>query len=104
MAGFGDDVVVSARASAAALPPCRHKRDVAVELGRENMFHRTPVGVYFGRPSFEADDPTSAAQGHDALGASLAGTANNGRGHTVKNKLTTNYSTWRNGSVPTSTS
>ena len=69
----------------------RHMRDVAVELGRENTFNQAPVGVYFGRPGVEADDPYFGGAGPRRTGCISCGNCNNGCGHNAKNKLTTNY-------------
>jgi cholesterol oxidase len=35
----------------------RHLRQVAVEMGKGETFNKAPVGVYFGRPGVEAEDP-----------------------------------------------
>jgi hypothetical protein len=49
------------------------------------------VGVYFGRPGVEADDPYFGGAGPRRTGCISCGNCNNGCGHNAKNKLTTNY-------------
>jgi cholesterol oxidase len=35
----------------------RYMRQVAVDMGKGETFNKAPVGVYFGRPGVEAEDP-----------------------------------------------
>src|SRR5215470_11192360 len=35
----------------------RYIRQVAIDMGRGESFNKAPVGVYFGKPGMEADDP-----------------------------------------------
>lgn len=35
----------------------RALQQVAIEIGRGDTFNKAPVGVYFGSPGVEADDP-----------------------------------------------
>ena len=53
----------------------RYLHQVATEMGRGETFNKTPVGVYFGRPGVEAEDPYFGAPDPGAPGASPAGTA-----------------------------
>lgn len=69
----------------------RHMRAVAVEIGRGETFNPAPVGVYFGQPGVEADDPYLGGAGPRRTGCISCGNCNNGCGHNAKNKLTTNY-------------
>ncbi|MET7746084.1 GMC family oxidoreductase [Streptomyces sp. NPDC005385] len=69
----------------------RYMQQVANEIGRGETFNKTPVGVYFGRPGVEADDPYFGGAGPRRTGCISCGNCNNGCGHNAKNKLTTNY-------------
>lgn len=69
----------------------RYMHQVAVEMGRGGTFNQAPVGVYFGRPGAEADDPYFGGAGPRRTGCISYGNCNNGCGHNAKNKLTTNY-------------
>ena len=59
--------------------------------GRGETFNKTPVGVYFGSPGVEADDPYFGGVGPRRTGCISCGKCNIGCGHNAKNKLTTNY-------------
>jgi cholesterol oxidase len=63
----------------------------ATEIGAGGTFNKAPVGVYFGRPGVEADDPYFGGVGPRRTGCISCGNCNNGCGHDAKNKLTTNY-------------
>jgi hypothetical protein len=54
-------------------------------------FNKAPVGVYFGRPGVEAEDPYFGGVGPRRTGCISCGNCNIGCGHNAKNKLTTNY-------------
>ena len=49
------------------------------------------MGVYFGSPGVEADDPYFGGVGPSRTGCISCGNCNIGCGHNAKNKLTTNY-------------
>jgi cholesterol oxidase len=66
-------------------------QEVATEMGRGETFNRAPVGVYFGSPGVEADDPYFGGVGPRRTGCISCGNCNIGCGHNAKNKLTTNY-------------
>jgi cholesterol oxidase len=66
-------------------------QQVATEMGRGETFNRAPVGVYFGTPGVEADDPYFGGVGPSRTGCISCGNCNIGCGHNAKNKLTTNY-------------
>ena len=69
----------------------RVMREVAIEIGRGETFNKAPVGVYFGSPGVEADDPYFGGVGPRRTGCISCGKCNIGCGHNAKNKLTTNY-------------
>jgi cholesterol oxidase len=66
-------------------------QQVATEIGRGETFNKAPVGVYFGSPGVEADDPYFGGAGPRRTGCISCGNCNIGCGHNAKNKLTTNY-------------
>src|SRR6478672_10705130 len=66
-------------------------QQVATEIGRGETFNKAPVGVYFGTPGVEADDPYFGGAGPRRTGCISCGNCNIGCGHNAKNKLTTNY-------------
>jgi cholesterol oxidase len=69
----------------------RHMQQVAIDMGRGETFNKTPVGVYFGRPGVEADDPYFGGVGPRRTGCISCGNCQVGCGHNAKNKVTTNY-------------
>jgi cholesterol oxidase len=66
-------------------------QQVAAEMGRGETFNKAPVGVYFGSPGVEVDDPYFGGVGPRRTGCISCGNCNIGCGHNAKNKLTTNY-------------
>jgi cholesterol oxidase len=69
----------------------RYMQQVAMEMGNGKSFNKAPVGVYFGRPGVEADDPYFGGVGPRRTGCIGCGNCSIGCGHNAKNKLTTNY-------------
>ena len=69
----------------------RHMRQVAIEMGRGHTFNKAPVGIYFGSPGVEAEDPYFGGVGPRRTGCISCSNCNIGCGHNAKNKLTTNY-------------
>jgi cholesterol oxidase len=69
----------------------RALQQVAADMGRGETFNKAPVGVYFGSPGVEADDPYFGGVGPRRTGCISCGNCNIGCGHNAKNKLTTNY-------------
>lgn len=60
-------------------------------MGRNTSFNRAPVGVYFGEPGVEVDDPYFGGVGPRRTGCINVAQCANGCGYNAKNKLTTNY-------------
>jgi cholesterol oxidase len=69
----------------------RALHQAAIEIGRGETFNKAPVGVYFGTPGVEAEDPYFGGVGPRRTGCISCGNCNIGCGHNAKNKLTTNY-------------
>jgi cholesterol oxidase len=69
----------------------RYMRQAAIDMGRGETFNKAPVGVYFGNPGVEAEDPYFGGVGPRRTGCISCGNCNTGCGHNAKNKLTTNY-------------
>jgi cholesterol oxidase len=65
--------------------------EVGIEMGRGETFNQAPVGVYFGSPGVDADDPYFGGVGPRRTGCVSCGKCNIGCGRNAKNKLTTNY-------------
>ena len=66
-------------------------REVASDMGKGGSYNRAPVGVYFGTPGVEADDPYFGGQGPPRTGCISCGNCMIGCGNNAKNKLTVNY-------------
>lgn len=69
----------------------RYMHQVATEMGRGETFNKTPVGVYFGKPGVEVEDPYFGGVGPRRTGCISCGKCQIGCGHNAKNKVTTNY-------------
>ena len=69
----------------------RYMQQVAIEMGKGETFNKTPVGVYFGSPGVEADDPYFGGVGPRRTGCISCGNCQIGCGRNAKNKVTTNY-------------
>jgi len=69
----------------------RHMQQVAIEMGRGQTFNKAPVGVYFGKPGVEVEDPYFGGVGPRRTGCIACGNCQVGCGHNAKNKVTTNY-------------
>ncbi|MFE3542912.1 FAD-dependent oxidoreductase [Nocardia sp. NPDC059177] len=69
----------------------RHMRAVADDMGVGHTFNRAPVGVYFGTPGKEVDDPYFGGVGPRRTGCVNCGDCMIGCGRNAKNKLTVNY-------------
>jgi cholesterol oxidase len=66
-------------------------RDVAAEMGVPKSYNRAPVGVYFGSPGVEAEDPYFGGAGPRRRGCVNCCNCMVGCGKDSKNKLTVNY-------------
>jgi len=64
---------------------------VAKELGVGDTFHRTPVGVFFGDPGVEVEDPFFGGVGPARRGCIECGECMTGCRHGAKNTLLKNY-------------
>jgi cholesterol oxidase len=71
--------------------PDRLMREVAQDMGKVNSFNKAPVGVYYGTPGVEADDPYFGGEGPRRRGCINCGNCMIGCGRDSKNKLTVNY-------------
>jgi cholesterol oxidase len=66
-------------------------REVAVEMGAGETFGPTPVGVFFGEPGVEVDDPYFGGAGPTRRGCIQCGECMTGCRHGAKNTLLQNY-------------
>lgn len=66
-------------------------RRVAQNLNREKTFRPTDVGVYFGEPGLEVQDPYFDGEGPNRAGCIHCGACMIGCRHNAKNTLTKNY-------------
>ena len=66
-------------------------KEVAEELGVGDTFHPTPVGVFFGEPGKEVDDPYFGGVGPSRRGCIQCGECMTGCRHGAKNTLLKNY-------------
>ena len=69
----------------------RYLQQVAIDMGRGESFNKAPVGVYYGSPGVEADDPYFGGVGPRRTGCIGCGRCMIGCGNNAKNKLTVNY-------------
>ena len=66
-------------------------RDTAAEIGKEDTFRATPVGVYFGKQGEPAHDPYFFGEGPDRIGCELCGECMTGCKKNAKNTMDKNY-------------
>ncbi|MET7277530.1 GMC family oxidoreductase [Kribbella sp. NPDC005582] len=66
-------------------------KQVADDMGVGDTFHPTPVGVFFGSPGVEVDDPYFGGAGPRRTGCIDCGECMTGCRHNAKNTLTKNY-------------
>ena len=65
--------------------------EIARELGQEDTFKPTPVGIFFGEPGKVAPDPYFGGQGPERMGCVHCGGCMVGCQHNAKNTLDKNY-------------
>jgi len=66
-------------------------RRVAKEMGREETFHNANVGIFFGEPGVEVDDPYFGGKGPKRSGCTFCAGCMVGCRHNAKNTLDKNY-------------
>ncbi|MBK1789354.1 GMC family oxidoreductase [Prauserella cavernicola] len=66
-------------------------RKVAADLGVSESYHPTPVGVYFGKPGEDAEDPFFGGAGPARTGCTECGSCMTGCRVGAKNTLVKNY-------------
>ena len=69
----------------------RIMRDIAEDMGVGETFHATPVGVWFGTPGVEVDDPYFGGEGPTRTGCISCGDCMSGCQHNAKNTIDKNY-------------
>ncbi|MHB1537272.1 MAG: GMC oxidoreductase [Solirubrobacteraceae bacterium] len=72
-------------------PADRLLAELGRELGVEDTYKRTPVGVFFGEPGVTVADPFFGGDGPDRTGCQLCGRCMVGCPHGSKNTLVKNY-------------
>ena len=66
-------------------------REVGRHFGVEDTFHRTPVGVFFGKPGTTVPDPYFGGEGPERTGCTRCGACMVGCREGAKNTLVKNY-------------
>lgn len=66
-------------------------RELGRELGVEETYKHTPVGIYFGEPGRKVADPFFGGEGPERTGCHLCGRCMVGCVHGAKNTLVKNY-------------
>lgn len=72
-------------------PPDRYMHELADRLGVADTYHRTPVGVYFGKANERVPDPYFGGEGPDRVGCNHCGSCMVGCRVGAKNTLDRNY-------------
>ncbi|MET9316874.1 GMC family oxidoreductase [Kribbella sp. NPDC003505] len=72
-------------------PADKVMKQVAEDMGVGETFRATPVGVFFGEPGVEVDDPYFGGVGPRRTGCINCGECMTGCRHNAKNTLTKNY-------------
>ena len=72
-------------------PADQHLYEIAQDLGKEDTFKPTPVGIYFGAPGQTVPDPFFDGEGPDRAGCIHCGGCMVGCRHNAKNTLDKNY-------------
>jgi cholesterol oxidase len=66
-------------------------KEIAKDIGREEHFHPTEVGVFFGEPNKKVPDPFFEGEGPDRVGCNFCGACMTGCRVGAKNTLDRNY-------------
>ncbi|MCU1369122.1 MAG: choD [Ilumatobacteraceae bacterium] len=72
-------------------PPDTYMHELADRLGVSDTYHRTPVGVWFGKPGQSVPDPYFGGEGPDKVGCTHCGSCMVGCRVGAKNTLDRNY-------------
>lgn len=72
-------------------PPDRYMQQLAERMGVEDTYHRTPVGVWFGKANERVPDPYFGGEGPDRVGCNHCGSCMIGCPVGAKNTLDRNY-------------
>jgi cholesterol oxidase len=72
-------------------PPDHYMRELADRMGVADTYHRTPVGVWFGKPGERVADPYFGGEGPDKVGCTHCGSCMVGCPVGAKNTLDRNY-------------
>jgi cholesterol oxidase len=72
-------------------PPDEYMHRLADQLGVADTYHRTPVGVWFGKPGERVPDPYFGGEGPDKVGCTHCGSCMVGCRVGAKNTLDRNY-------------
>lgn len=72
-------------------PADHHLHEIAKDLGNEDTFKPTPVGIYFGEPGQTVPDPFFDGEGPERAGCTQCGGCMVGCRHNAKNTLDKNY-------------
>lgn len=83
--------MLGAAKNPASAPADKALLELAGDLGREDHFDRTQVGIYFGTPGETVPDPYFGGKGPDRTGCIHCGECMTGCRHNAKNSLDKNY-------------
>ncbi|WP_421120355.1 GMC oxidoreductase [Aquihabitans daechungensis] len=72
-------------------PPDRYMHELADRMGVSDTYHRTPVGVWFGKAGERVPDPYFGGEGPDKVGCTHCGSCMVGCRVGAKNTLDRNY-------------
>ncbi|MEO6628292.1 MAG: FAD-dependent oxidoreductase, partial [Aquihabitans sp.] len=72
-------------------PADAYMQRLAADMGVSETYHRTPVGVYFGKPGERVPDPYFGGEGPDKVGCTHCGACMVGCKVGAKNTLDRNY-------------
>jgi cholesterol oxidase len=72
-------------------PPDEYMHELADRMGVSDTYHRTPVGVWFGKPGQTVADPYFGGEGPDKVGCTHCGSCMVGCRVGAKNTLDRNY-------------